>query len=104
MMERISETSHGPKPEPQALLIAQHRNRSTRPLCNRQIGCCSQPPAAMLYIAVTQLFYDIFRRTNRGPSLFAVFSSLVGCALGALAVFHLAAPQINNQSLQELWF
>jgi hypothetical protein len=24
--------------------------------------------------------------------------------LGALAVFPLAAPQINNQSLQELWF
>lgn len=40
--------------------------------------------AASSYIAVTVLFYFIFRPVNRGLSLLAALISLGGCALGAL--------------------
>lgn len=46
-------------------------------------------------IAVTLLFYDIFKPVNRSISLLAAFFSLVGCAIGALTPFHLAASHIN---------
>ena len=47
------------------------------------------------YIAVTLLFYEIFKPVNRSLSLLAAFFSLVGCALGALSSFHLAPYDIN---------
>jgi Domain of unknown function (DUF4386) len=44
-----------------------------------------------LYIAVTALFYDLFKPVNRSLSLLAAFFSLVGCAILAIAdLFHLA--------------
>jgi hypothetical protein len=61
-----------------------------------RLGVAANLTAAMCYIAVTLLFYDIFKPVNRGLSLLAAFSSLVGCTLGALGAFHLAPPQINN--------
>ena len=43
------------------------------------------------YVAVTALFYDLFKPVNRSVCLVAAFFSLVGCAIGALSgVFHLA--------------
>ena len=43
------------------------------------------------YVAVTALFYDLFKPVNRSLSLLAAFFSLVGCAVGGVAVlFHLA--------------
>jgi hypothetical protein len=43
------------------------------------------------YVAVTALFYDLFRPVNRSLSLLAAFTSLVGCAIGAMSgVFHFA--------------
>lgn len=43
------------------------------------------------YVAVTALFYELFKPVNRSLSLAAAFFSLVGCAVGAVsAVFHLA--------------
>jgi hypothetical protein len=52
--------------------------------------------AGACYIAVTLLFYYIFKPVNRSLSLLAAFFSLVGCAIGALTPFHLAPPHINN--------
>jgi hypothetical protein len=44
------------------------------------------------YIAVTALFYDLFKPVNRSLSLLAAFFSLVGCAILAFAsLFRLAA-------------
>jgi len=40
--------------------------------------------AAMCYIAVTLLFYYLFKPVNRTLSLLAAFVSLAGCASGAL--------------------
>jgi hypothetical protein len=52
--------------------------------------------ATAAYIGVTLLFYDIFKPVNRSISLLAAFVSLVGLAIGALGMFHLASFKINN--------
>ena len=51
--------------------------------------------ATACYIAVTLLFYDIFKPVSRGLSLLTAFFGLVGCVFGALNSFHLAPFQIN---------
>jgi hypothetical protein len=51
--------------------------------------------ATACYVAVTLLFYDIFKPVNRNISLLAAFFGLVGCAFGALSSFHLAPFNIN---------
>jgi hypothetical protein len=51
------------------------------------------------YIAVTALFYDLFKPVNRRLSLLAAFFSLVGCAVQALVnIFHQAALAFLNGS------
>ena len=52
--------------------------------------------ATACYIAVTLLFYDLFKPVNRNLSLLAAFFSLVGLANGALSMFHLAHLPINT--------
>jgi len=52
--------------------------------------------ATACYIAVTLLFYDMFKPVNRSVSFLAAFISLVGLAVGALRMFHLAPIHINN--------
>ncbi len=47
------------------------------------------------YIAVTLLFYDMFKPVNSHLSLFAALLSLVGCAITTLGVFDLAPPHIS---------
>jgi hypothetical protein len=47
------------------------------------------------YIAVTLLFYDLFKPVNRNLSLLAAFFSLVGCAIGVLSLLNLAPSRIN---------
>jgi hypothetical protein len=47
------------------------------------------------YIAVTLLFYDLFKPVNRNLSLLAAFFSLVGCAIGVLSLLNLAPSPIN---------
>jgi hypothetical protein len=61
-----------------------------------RLGLAANLIAAACYIAVTLLFYDIFRPVDRSLSLLAALFSLVGCAIGALGPFHLAPPRINN--------
>ncbi len=48
------------------------------------------------YLAVTLLFYDIFKPVNRSLSLLAAFFSLAGCAIGVLSAFHLAPFHISS--------
>jgi len=56
------------------------------------LGYAADLGVVACYIAVTALFYDLFKPVNRSLSLLAAFFSLVGCAIGAFAnVFHLAA-------------
>jgi intracellular septation protein A len=51
--------------------------------------------ATACYIVVTLLFYDMFKPVNRSISLLRGFFSLVGCAIGALCLFHLASSHIS---------
>jgi len=51
--------------------------------------------AFAFYIAVTLLFYDLFKPVNRSLSLVAALFSLAGCAIGVLGVFHLAPPNLS---------
>src|SRR5208282_2822675 len=60
-----------------------------------RVGFAINLIATACYIAVTLLFYDIFKPVNRSLSLLAAFFSLVGCAIGALTPFHLAPSHIN---------
>jgi hypothetical protein len=48
--------------------------------------------ATALYIAVTALFYELFKPVNRSLSLLAAFFSLVGCAIQALSYVCYLAP------------
>jgi Domain of unknown function (DUF4386) len=48
-----------------------------------------------LYIAVTLLFYYMFRPVNRSLSLLAALFSLMGCANEVLRLFNLAPYKIN---------
>jgi hypothetical protein len=48
------------------------------------------------YIAVTLLFYYLFKPVNRSLSLFAATFSLVGCANDVLGLFDLAPYKISS--------
>jgi hypothetical protein len=52
--------------------------------------------AYAFYIAVTLLFYYMFRPVNRNFSLLAAIFSLVGCANDVLSVFKLAPYKISS--------
>ena len=52
--------------------------------------------AHAFYIAVTLLFYYMFKPVNRSLSLLAAFFSLVGCANDVLSLFNLAPYKINS--------
>jgi hypothetical protein len=52
--------------------------------------------AAALYIAVTLLFYYLFKPVNRSLSLLAAIFSLVGCANDVLGLFNLAPYKISS--------
>jgi hypothetical protein len=52
--------------------------------------------AYAFYIAVTLLFYYMFKPVNRGLSLLAAFFSLVGCANDVLGLFNRAPYKIRT--------
>jgi hypothetical protein len=52
--------------------------------------------AYAFYIAVTLLFYYMFKPVNRSLSLLAAFFSLVGCAKDVLSLFNLAPYGIST--------
>ena len=53
--------------------------------------------ASASYVAVTLLFYDLFKPVNKGVSLLAAVISLAGCVTGTLSLFHLASFPINKR-------
>jgi hypothetical protein len=48
-----------------------------------------------LYIAVSVLFYYLFRPVSRGLSLLAAIFSLAGCAIGTLGLFNITVYDIS---------
>ena len=60
-----------------------------------RLGFAAGLIAGACYIAVTLLFYAIFKPVNRNLSLLAAFFSLAGCAIGFLSPFHLAPFHVN---------
>ena len=52
--------------------------------------------ADALYVAVTVLFYYMFRPVNRNLSLLAAMFALVGCANDVLSLFNLAPYKISS--------
>lgn len=52
--------------------------------------------AGVCYIAVTALFYFIFKPVNKGLSLLAAIVSLAGIVLGVIAAFDLLPFRINT--------
>lgn len=59
-----------------------------------RLGLATGLIATAFYIAVTALFYDLFKHVNRSLSLLAAFFSLVGCAILAFASLFRIAPLV----------
>ena len=64
-------------------------------LVGGRVGMVSGLIAAACYLAVTFLFYGIFKPVNRSLSLLAAFISLVGIAIGPLGRSLSGVPRIN---------
>jgi hypothetical protein len=60
-----------------------------------RLGLAAGLIAGACYIAVTLLFYYIFKPVNRSLSLLAALISLAGCAIGPLSTFHPALSHVN---------
>lgn len=60
-----------------------------------RLGSAAGLIAGACYIAVTLLFYGIFKPVNRNLSLLAAFISLVGIIIGPLSLLHLAPYNIS---------
>jgi hypothetical protein len=67
-----------------------------------QLSFAANLLATACYIAVTALFYEIFKPVNRSLSLLAAFFSLVGCAIGALSFLFQLAPLVVLEGKQYL--
>jgi hypothetical protein len=61
-----------------------------------RLGFAAGLIAGACYVAVTLLFYGIFKPVNRNLSLLAAIISFVGCAIGPLSLFHLVPFHINS--------
>jgi hypothetical protein len=61
-----------------------------------RLGLVAGLTAGACYVAVTLLFYYIFKPVSRRLSLLAAIISLVGCAMGPLSLFHLVPVRINS--------
>jgi hypothetical protein len=59
-----------------------------------RLGLATGLIATACYVAVTALFYELFRPVNRSLSLLAAFFSLVGCAILAFASLFQLAPLV----------
>lgn len=60
-----------------------------------RLGSAAGLIAGACYIAVTLLFYYIFKPVNSKLSLLAAFISLVGIIIGPLSLLHLAPSNLN---------
>ena len=59
-----------------------------------RLGLATGLIATACYVAVTALFYGLFKAVNRSLSLLAAFFSLVGCAILAFASLFRIAPLV----------
>jgi hypothetical protein len=59
-----------------------------------RLGLATGLIATVCYVAVTALFYDLFKHVNRSLSLLAAFFSLVGCAILAFASLFRIGPLV----------
>src|SRR4051812_29474233 len=59
-------------------------------------GLAANLIATAAYVAVTLLFYSLFRPVNKGVSSLAAFIGLMGCAWSVLTIVHLAPLEINS--------
>ena len=97
MMERIAEASPRFKARIAGLFyLLTFLTGGAALFVRGRLGFAAGLIAGACYIAVTLLFYDIFKPVNSSLSLLAAFFSLVGCAIGALSPFHLASSHINS--------
>jgi hypothetical protein len=60
-----------------------------------RLGSAAGLIAGACYIAVTLLFYGLFKPVNRNLSLLAAFISLLGIIIGPLSLLHLAPANLN---------
>lgn len=60
-----------------------------------RLGLAMLVGSTLCYIAVTVLFYKLFRVVDRNISALAAVFSLVGCALSFLGLFHLSPVLMN---------
>jgi Domain of unknown function (DUF4386) len=67
-----------------------------------RLGLATGLIATACYIAVTALFYDLFKHVNRSLSLLAAFFSLVGCAILAFASLFRIGPLVVLEGGQYL--
>src|SRR6266850_5561033 len=59
------------------------------------LGSAAGLIAGACYIAVTLLFYEIFKPVNRNLSLLAAFISVVGIIMGPLSLLHIVPSNLN---------
>jgi hypothetical protein len=59
-----------------------------------RLGLATGLISTAFYVAVTALFYDLFKTVSRSLSLLAAFFSLVGCAILAFASLFQLAPLV----------
>src|SRR6266849_4206157 len=96
MMERIAEASPRLKARiAGAFYLLTFLTGGVALFVRGRLGSAAGLIAGACYIAVTLLFYDMFKPVNRSLSLLAAFFSLVGCAIGPLSLLHLAPSHIN---------
>jgi hypothetical protein len=69
-----------------------------------RLGIATGLIATACYVAVTALFYDLFKPVNKSLSLLAAFISLVGCAILAFASVFQLAPLVVLGGSQYLSF
>jgi len=59
-----------------------------------RLGFAANLFASACYVAVTLLFYELFKPVSRSISMLAAFFSLVGCAVGAFGSLFQLAPLV----------
>jgi hypothetical protein len=100
MIERIAETSPGPRARITGVVYLLYFLTAIlgQFLASRKLvlwGDAVNLISDAFYIAVTLLFYEMFKPVNRGVSLVAALFSLVGCAITILDLFHLAPSHLS---------
>jgi hypothetical protein len=95
MMERIAEASPRLARIAGVFYLLTFVTGITALVVRSRLGVAAGLIAAMCYLVVTLLFYQIFKPVSRNLSLLAAFVSLVGVAIGPLSQFLPALRRIN---------